>query len=137
MWPTETWDAFVAGWQAACATDAVLTAFAGPWAASFAIEVDAGHQATFRFGDAPLAQQFCFAAPPAVWAKFLQPIPPRHHHVALAMLARVPEVRLTGDRLAFAQQIRQPEENLIVGRTRVLLVQRRPNALADGRALAR
>lgn len=116
MWPTETWDAFVTGWQTACATDAVLAAFAGPWAASFAIEVDAGHQATFRFGDAPLGPQFCFAAPPAVWAKFLQPIPPRHHHVALAMLARVPEVRLTGDRLAFAQHCHLLRRVLEIGK---------------------
>lgn len=116
MWPTKTWDAFVTGWHAACAADAVLAAFAGPWCASFAIEVDPIHQAVFRFGDAPTSPQFCFAAPPAVWAKFLQPIPPRHHHVALAMLARVQEVRLTGDRLAFAQHCHLLRRVLEIGK---------------------
>ena len=116
MWPTGAWDAFVTGWQAACAADAVLAGFAGPWNACFAVEVDAGHQAIFRFGAAPQQVQFCFAAPPAVWAKFLQPVPPRHHHVALAMLARVPGVQVTGDRLAFAQHCHVLRRVLEIGK---------------------
>ena len=36
----------------------------------------------------------CSASPrrPAMWEKFLAPVPPRHHHGIFAMLYRVPEV---------------------------------------------
>ena len=92
---------------------------AGPWSVSFAIRVDA-HEARFGFVDgrstAPGEPAFSFSAPAAVWEKFLQPIPPRHHHVILAMLARVPEARLDGDALAFAQSCHVVRRVLEVGK---------------------
>ena len=119
MWPVGDWDSFCASWRAACAGDAVLVAFAGPWSVSFAIRVDA-HEARFGFVDgrstAPGEPAFSFSAPAAVWEKFLQPIPPRHHHVILAMLARVPEARLDGDALAFAQSCHVVRRVLEVGK---------------------
>ena len=120
MWPTPDWTGFVAGWRAACAEDAVLAAFAGPWSVSFAIRAD-DHQAAFecvdgRVTDRPGTPAFTFAAPAAVWSRFLQPVPPRHHHVILAMLARLPEVSLTGDGLAFAQHCHIVRRVLEVGR---------------------
>lgn len=119
MWPVGDWDSFCASWRAACAGDAVLAAFAGPWSVSFAIRVDA-HEARFGFVDgrssAPGEPAFSFSAPAAVWEKFLQPIPPRHHHVILAMLARVPEAMLDGDALAFAQSCHVVRRVLEVGK---------------------
>lgn len=123
MWPVAEWDGFVARWRAACAGDAVLAAFAGPWAADFAIRCD-GHEARFGFRDgriaAPEAPAFTFAAPASVWAKFLEKVPPRHHHVILAMLARVPEATLEGDALAFAQSCHVVRRVLEVGKWLVL-----------------
>jgi pimeloyl-ACP methyl ester carboxylesterase len=123
MWPVGEWDGFVARWQAACAGDRVLAAFAGPWSVDFAIRTD-GHEARFGFRDGRIAAaeapQFTFAAPGAVWAKFLQPVPPRHHHVILAMLARVPEARLEGDGLAFAQSCHVVRRVLELGKWLVL-----------------
>ena len=97
----------IAQWRAACVSDATLAAFEGQWAISFAIQCD-DRSVSFSFengrvlpkGDDPA---FTFAAPEPVWRKFLLPIPPRHHHVPLAMLARVPEATLLGDKLAHAQ----------------------------------
>lgn len=119
-WPLPDWDSFVTRWQAACADDAVLAALAGPWSACFAIQADAA-QAVFTFADGRIAPNaatpaFTFAAPAAVWAKFLEPVPPRHHHVILAMLARVPEVSLTGDVLAFAQSCHLVRRVLEIGK---------------------
>ncbi len=123
MWPVDGWEAFQARWQQACAGDAVLAAFAGPWSVDFAIRVDR-HEARFGFADGRIAAAgkplFTFAAPAAVWAKFLQPVPPRHHHVILAMLARLPEVALEGDRLAFAQYCHVVRRVLEVGKWLVL-----------------
>ena len=120
MWPTADWDGFVASWQAACDADAVLTAYRGPWSACFAVEVDPDHHISFRFGPAQLPVQFTFVAPPDAWAKFLHPTPPRHYHVALSMLARVPDVALLGDRLAFAQHCHLLRRVLEVGKCLVL-----------------
>ena len=119
MWPVGDWNSFCDRWRAACAGDAVLVAFAGPWSAHFAIRVDA-HEARFGFVDgrcaAPEEPAFRFSAPAAVWEKFLQPIPPRHHHVVLAMLARVKEAKLEGDALAFAQSCHLVRRVLEVGK---------------------
>ena len=119
MWPVDEWRSFVARWQAACAGDGVLAALAGPWAVDFAIRVDA-HEARFGFADGRVAAagvpQFTFSAPQAVWEKFLLPVPPRHHHVILAMLARVEGVALEGDRLAFAQYCHVVRRVLEVGK---------------------
>ena len=119
MWPVAEWDGFVARWRVACASDAVLVALAGPWAVSFTIRVDA-HAARFGFVDGRIAEPadaaFVFSASGAVWEKFLQPVPPRHHHVILAMLARVPGVALEGDFLAFAQYCHVVRRVLEVGK---------------------
>jgi pimeloyl-ACP methyl ester carboxylesterase len=120
MWPYADWHGFVARWRAACDDDAVLAALAGPWAVCFALEAGA-HRAVFAFADGRIAPDggtpaFTFSAPDAVWAKFLQPVPPRHHHVILAMLARVPEVVLAGDRLVFAQYCHVVRRVLEIGK---------------------
>lgn len=91
-----------ARWWEACAEDAVLAAWRGPWSVAFTAA-----NATFAFADGKLQSggtpQFTLAAPDAVWDKFLAPIPPRHHHAIFAMLARVPEFTVRGDRLVFLQ----------------------------------
>lgn len=120
MWPYADWDAFVARWRAACVEDAVLTPLAGPWAVCFAIEAGT-HSAVFALAGGRMTVDegtpaFTFTAPDAVWAKFLQPVPPRHHHVILAMLARVSEVSLTGDMLAFAQYCHVVRRVLEIGK---------------------
>ena len=104
-WPTDP--AFLATWHAACASDTVLNDMSGPWSVAFALAED---ETTLpfsfvngRLSPAPAQAAFTFHAPAAVWAKFLSPIPPRHHHVVLAMLARVPDARLSGDFKTFAQ----------------------------------
>ncbi len=104
-WPDT--DDFRAAWHAACGEDAVLAAYAGPWSVDFAIAQDRANF-PFAFRDGRIATpaaapDYRFTAPAEIWAKFLQPIPPRHHHVVLAMLARVPEVKLEGDTKRFAQ----------------------------------
>ena len=123
MWPLAEWDAFTARWRAACADDRVLAALAGPWSVGFAIGCD-GHVARFGFEGGVMAAAgepaFTFSAPGPVWAKFLQPVPPRHHHVILAMLARVEGVRLDGDALAFAQHCHVVRRVLEVGKWLVL-----------------
>ena len=119
MWPLDDWAGFTARWRAACGGDAVLAALAGPWAVDFAIRCDA-HEARFGFRDGRIGDagtpSFTFAAPAAAWAKFLQPVPPRHHHVILAMLARVPEAKLEGDMLAFAQHCHLVRRVLEIGK---------------------
>lgn len=117
-WPQD-WNGFVAGWRAACAGDAVLEALAGPWSVSFAI-ASGEAEAVFSFENGrigpPAAPAFTFTAPPEVWAKFLLPVPPRHHHVILAMLARLPEVSLAGDRLTFARHCHLVRRVLEIGK---------------------
>jgi len=95
-----------AAWYEACAEDAVLAVWRGPWSVDFAMDSD-GASTTFVFADGRLTgggvAQFTLAAPDAVWAKFLASVPPRHHHAIFAMLARVPEFTVRGDQLAFLQ----------------------------------
>lgn len=95
------WPASAAWWEA-CAEDAVLAAWRGPWSVAFEV---AGR--TFAFADGRLQSgatpRFSLNAPDAVWEKFLAPIPPRHHHAIFALLARVPEFQLRGDQFAFLQ----------------------------------
>jgi len=117
-WPLD--DRFIATWHAACAGDAVLGALAGPWGARFDIVQD-GRTAPFAFAEGGLVSPqgtacFAIAAPAPVWAKFLEPVPPRHHHVVLAMLARVPEAKLEGDVKTFAQHCHLVRRVLEVGK---------------------
>jgi hypothetical protein len=49
---------------------------------------------------------FGFSAPPEVWAKFRDPARPAIYHSLFAMVMRVPEFRLEGDTLRFAQNAR-------------------------------
>jgi len=79
-------------WRAACAADAVLATWAGPWAVCFAIK--SGSDATvFDFVEAQVAADpgtaaFTLAAPKTTWSRFLEPVPPRHHHGIFAMIMR-------------------------------------------------
>jgi len=94
-------------WRAACADDAVLAAWAGPWALCFAVASDSA-VTTFSLVEGKVqasggAPAFTLNAPATVWDRFLQATPPRHHHGIFAMLYRVPEFSITGDQLAFMQ----------------------------------
>jgi pimeloyl-ACP methyl ester carboxylesterase len=106
-------------WRAACAEDAVLAAWQGPWSVAFAVESDDA-ATSFAFADGRVhvggAAQFTLAAPAAVWAKFLAPLPPRHHHAIFAMLARVPEFAVRGDQLVFMQYCHVVRRVLEVGK---------------------
>ena len=44
-----------------------------------------------------------FHAPAGVWERFLQPLPPRHHHNLFAMRMRVPGFTVEGDELTWMQ----------------------------------
>jgi pimeloyl-ACP methyl ester carboxylesterase len=108
-----------AAWYEACVGDAVLSAWEGPWSVAFAVD-SGGAAATFTFTDGRLAgggvPAFTLAAPDTVWAKFLAPVSPRHHHAIFAMLARVPEFAVRGDQLAFLQHAHVVRRVLEVGK---------------------
>jgi pimeloyl-ACP methyl ester carboxylesterase len=114
-----------AAWRAACAGDATLAAWAGPWSICFAVSVD-GEATIFSLkegrmqpsADAPQAETpaFTLAASASVWAKFLEPVPPRHHHGIFAMLYRVPEFAVQGDQLAFMQYAHVVRRVLDIGK---------------------
>ena len=59
---------------------------------------------------------FTLRAPAEVWAKFLAPVPPRHHHGVFAMLYRVPEFGIDGDLLCFMQHAHIARRVLEVGK---------------------
>jgi hypothetical protein len=94
-------------WRAACVADAVLATWARPWAVCFAIK--SGSDATiFNFvegqaGADPGTPAFILGAPEATWGRFLEPVPPRHHHGIFAMMYRLPEFSIQGDELVFMQ----------------------------------
>jgi pimeloyl-ACP methyl ester carboxylesterase len=107
-------------WRLACAGDATLSAWAGPWSICFAIAVD-GTATVFDLADGRVqagegVPAFTLAAPRSVWGKFLQSIPPRHHHGIFAMLYRVPEFSIQGDQLAFMQHAHVVRRVLEVGK---------------------
>ena len=96
-----------AAWRAACLSDAVLATWAGSWSVCFAVESD-GEATVFnliegRMADGAGTPAFTLAAPSAIWAKFLEPVPPRHHHGIFAMMYRLPEFAIRGEQLAFMQ----------------------------------
>jgi pimeloyl-ACP methyl ester carboxylesterase len=107
-------------WRRACAEDAVLAAWAGPWSACFAVQSDAAasvfavHEG--RVQSAGGTPAFTLRAPASVWAKFLAPVPPRHHHGIFAMMYRVPAFAIEGDTLCFMQHAHLARRVLEVGK---------------------
>lgn len=119
-WPQgSAWEAFVGTWHAACAGDAVLAEWGRRAEIRFAI-VSGEARAEFAFGAARSTPDFALEAPPEVWARHLQPVPPRHHHAIFAMRMRVPEFQITGDELAFMQHCHLARRVLEIGRWLVL-----------------
>ncbi|HET8997927.1 MAG TPA: alpha/beta hydrolase [Acetobacteraceae bacterium] len=107
-------------WRAACAQDAVLASWAGPWSVCFAI-ASGGDTSVFAMADGCVQAEsgspaFTLRAPAAVWEKFLQPVPPRHHHGIFAMLYRVPEFAIEGDQLRFMQHAHIARRVLDIGK---------------------
>lgn len=109
-------ESFRAAWLAAVSRDPTLGRLAGDARLRFAIEAG-GQGQPFAFGDPPPDRPaFVLQAPPEVWAKALLPVPPRHHHSLFAMRMRVPEFRIAGDDLAFAQACHLARRVLEIGR---------------------
>ena len=112
--------AFRATWWQACAADTVLATWTGPWDVCFGL-CSGAETISFHFtngvcvGDGA-APAFTLAAPDAVWAKFLQPIPPRHHHAIFALRMRVPDFSIEGDELVFAQHVHLARRVLEIGK---------------------
>jgi pimeloyl-ACP methyl ester carboxylesterase len=112
-------------WWAACTDDATLAAWAGPWSVCFAIARDAA-ATVFNLVDGKVQPggggqpAFTLAAPDAVWAKFLLPVPPRHYHGVFAMHYRVPEFEIQGDQIAFMQHAHLARRILEIGKWHVL-----------------
>jgi pimeloyl-ACP methyl ester carboxylesterase len=109
-----------AAWRGACQSDPVLSVWAGPWSTCFAIESD-GASVSFDFIDGRVqpgdgTPLFTLAARRAVWAKFLEPVPPRHHQGIFAMLYRVPEFQIKGEMVAFMQHAHLARRVLEIGK---------------------
>lgn len=109
-----------ASWLNACTSDASLAAWAGAWSVCFAVESD-GERTVFNLIDGRVvtddaAPAFTLSAPAEIWAKYLQPIPPRHHQGIFAMLYRVPEFRVEGDQLTFMQHAHVARRVLEIGK---------------------
>lgn len=115
-WPEGgAWDGFVARWQAACAEDAVLGEWRqGVWTRFAVVSGDA--RAEFAFGGAEGAAEFALEATPEIWARHLEPVPPRHHHAIFAMRHRVPGFAVTGDEMAFLRHCHIARRVLEIGR---------------------
>lgn len=107
-------------WRSACADDAVLAAWAGPWSLCFAVQSgDAANVFVLAEGRVQSDEglpAFTLRAPEGIWAKFLEPLPPRHHHGIFAMLYRVPEFAIDGDRLCFMQHAHVARRVLEIGK---------------------
>ena len=109
-----------AAWRNACAADAVLGTWAGPWAVCFAV-ASGNDMTVFNFVEGrgaaePRTPAFVLAAPAATWARFLEPVPPRHHHGIFAMMYRLPEFCIQGDELVFMQHAHIARRVLEVGK---------------------
>jgi pimeloyl-ACP methyl ester carboxylesterase len=107
-------------WREACAADASLAAWAGPWSICFAVASGAD-VTVFSLTDGRMQPEggtpvFTLAAPAEVWAKFLQPVPPRHHQGLFAMHYRVPAFAIQGDTLAFMQHAHIARRVLEIGK---------------------
>jgi pimeloyl-ACP methyl ester carboxylesterase len=109
-----------ASWRAACVTDATLAAWSGPWSICFAVA--SGPDITlFNLIDGKIRPEggdpaFTLTAPAPVWDKFLQPVPPRHHHGMFAMHYRIPEFAIQGDQLGFMQHAHVVRRVLEIGK---------------------
>jgi hypothetical protein len=108
-----------APWRDACAGDASLAAWTGPWSICFAVacgaDVTVFSLAEGRMQPNSGTPSFTLAAPAEVWEEFLQPVPPRHHHGLFAMHYRVPEFAIQGDMLAFMQHAHIARRVLEIG----------------------
>jgi pimeloyl-ACP methyl ester carboxylesterase len=109
-----------ASWREACTNDASLTAWAGPWSVCFAI-ASGTDNTVFNLENGKVQPgggdpAFTLSAPAAIWAKFLLPIPPRHHHGLFAMHYRLPEFAIQGDQLAFMQHVHVARRILEIGK---------------------
>jgi len=118
-WPLHD-TTFRCDWLAACAEDAVLAAWAGPWDVCFALRCDA-MEIIFHFTQGRCIVSdgqpaFTLSAPAMVWEKFLQPVPPRHHHAIFALRMRVPDFSILGDELCFAQHVHLARRVLDIGK---------------------
>ena len=113
-----------ATWRAACQSDAVLTGWAGGWSTCFAVLCDG--EATViiltegRVTDTEATPAFTLSAPSSIWSKFLEPVPPRHHHGIFAMMYRLPDFRIEGDQLAFMQHAHIARRVMEIGKWLVL-----------------
>jgi pimeloyl-ACP methyl ester carboxylesterase len=110
----------IAAWRDACAHDAVMAAWAGPWSVCFAIGSD-GESFVFTLADGRMTREsgapvFTLAAPATIWAQYLQPVPPRHHHGIFAMMYRLPEFAIRGEQLAFMQHAHIARRVLEIGK---------------------
>lgn len=115
-WPGgDAWGGFVARWQDACATDAVLGEWRRGAETRFAV-VSGAARAEFAFGAGAGPAAFTLEAPPEIWAKHLAPVPPRHHHAIFALRHRVPGFAVTGDEMAFLRHCHLARRVLEVGR---------------------
>ena len=111
-------------WRAACAGDAVLATWAGPWNACFAVACDR-ETTIFDLVEGRVAggvgtPSFTLSAPSDIWAKFLEPVPPRHHHGMFAMMYRLADFSVLGSQLAFMQHAHVARRVLEIGKWLVM-----------------
>ena len=112
---------FMAAWMDAVANDPVLPGQIAHAQLCFALEQD-GVGPVFVIADGRVSRagatmpDVTLSAPAAVWARFLEPVPPRHHHNLFAMRARVPEFALRGNELRFVQHCHIVRRLLDIGR---------------------
>ncbi len=114
-----------ASWRQACAGDASLAAWAGPWSVCFSI-VNGPVTTVFNLVNGKVQwgegepgggePAFALAAPASVWDKFLQPVPPRHHHGLFALHYRIPEFAIQGDQLVLMEHAHIARRVLEVGK---------------------
>ena len=114
-WPVAAPADFMAAWREAAAADAVLARWGRQAAIRFAFECG-GAAVDFAFGAAPGRPAFTLRGPADLWAKVLQPVPPRHHHSLFALRMRVPEFVIAGEELTFAQHCHLARRVLEIGR---------------------
>ncbi|MCU0889233.1 MAG: alpha/beta hydrolase [Rubritepida sp.] len=110
-----------ARWQALLDADETL-ARGLPGAAARIALAQPGLAFTLAFEDGRATLHAGAAAPTrlfaetASWSRFLEPVPPRHHHHLYAMRMRVPDFAWEGDELAWAQHAHLLRRALDLGR---------------------